>query len=358
MQAISQLLKNRDQLNFEAKKQKLEILFAQKVANGFNGNILIAQRDQIILEKSSGYSNFEEKIPNQSNTRFQLASLSKTFTAMAVLKLVEDGKLSLDLTVKDYFPSFPYEGISLRSLLSHRSGLPHYEYIYRSEKKFPDNQDLMNWFQTIKPTPPVSNLPDHYFSYNNSNFAILAAVVEKVSGKRFSEYLRADILLPLGMTKTLCANELTDSIPKVSFGYQNSRRIPKDQFDNILGDKGVYSTTHDLFKWYKAIKNSTLFSKVLLREAFTPRSFEFPGLRNYGYGFRLWLNNKQQTDYIYHTGWWKGYNSIMFFDLREDFVIILLSNRYDRSVYYIKEFIEVLHGDKKETTMEDNILDL
>ena len=98
-------------------------------------------------------------------------------------------------------------------------------------------------------------------------------------------------------------------------------------------------------------------SKELLREAYTPRSFEYPGLRNYGYGFRLWLNSKQQTDYVYHTGWWKGYNTIMFFDLREDFVVILLSNRFNRDVYFIKDILDVLHGGDKTSTVEENILD-
>jgi CubicO group peptidase (beta-lactamase class C family) len=90
---------------------------------------------------------------------------------------------------------------------------------------------------------------------------------------------------------------------------------------------------------------------------YTPRSFEHPGLRNYGYGFRLWVNELQQTEYIYHTGWWKGYNTIMFFDLREDFVVILLSNKYNRDVYNVKEIVNVLHGREKQSTLEENILD-
>ncbi|SOE21788.1 CubicO group peptidase, beta-lactamase class C family [Spirosomataceae bacterium TFI 002] len=360
---IQKLIADRETYNFEKKKNRIEAIVDKKIASGFNGNILIAQKDQIIFEKSNGFSNIEKQIPNGSNSRFQLASLSKTFTSVAVMQLVEKGKLSLDLTVKDYYPLFPYEGITLRSLLSHRSGLPHYEYEFdlktRKNKLYPTNQDIMNWFETADPIPVIRNRPDHFFSYNNSNFAVLAALVEKVSGQSFAQYMHEHIFDPLEMTKTTLVTELNDSTrtSEVTYGYHGTRRIEKDFYDNVLGDKGVYSTTHDLLKWYQALKSEKVLTKESLREIYTPRSFEHPGLRNYGYGFRLWLNDKQQTDYIYHTGWWKGYNSIMFFDLREDFVIIILSNKLNRSVYQIKDIIEVLHDGKKSSTMEENILD-
>lgn len=361
---IQQIIADRAAIKLEQKKQKIENIVAEKFGSNFNGNILIAQRDQIIFEKSSGFANMEEQIPNASNSLFQLASLSKTFTSVAIMQLVEKGKLRLDLTVKDYYPNFPYEGITLRSLLSHRSGLPHYEYEFdlktRQNKLYPSNQDLMNWFETAIPTPSARNKPDHFFSYNNTNFAVLAALVEKVSGQSFSTYMHENIFEPLEMTKTMLATEINDSTRKATFtfGYEGTRRIQKDFYDNILGDKGIYATSHDLLKWHQALKGERILSKESLREIYTPRSFEYPGLRNYGYGFRLWVNEKQQTDYVYHTGWWKGYNTIMFFDLREDFVIIILSNKLNRSIYHIKEIIEVLHYGKKTSTMEDNILDL
>lgn len=334
----------------------------QKIKAGFNGNILVKQKGVVLIDTAVGYANFEDSVRNTVGSAFQLASLSKTFTAVAVLKLVEQGKLSLNLTVKDYYPEFPYEGVTVRSLLSHRSGLPYYEYTFdlkaRKEKVYPDNQMLMRWFAEADPPPRVFNLPDHYFSYNNTNFAILAALVEKVSKQDFDHFLKKEIFEPLEMKDSFTSRNLSDTLAvQRTFGYQNGRRIPFDIYDNVLGDKGVFSTTQDLAKWYDALKNESILSKESLREAYTPRSFEYPGLRNYGYGFRLWLNDLQQTDYIYHTGWWKGYNTIMFFDLREDFVIILLSNRYNKNVYHIKEIIDILHGGKRETTVEENILD-
>lgn len=353
-----------DPTNQKSKASRIDKIIESKINNGFNGAVLIASQGHILFEKYHGFENFEDSLLLKPSSRFQVASLSKTFTAVAVMQLVEKGKLSLDLTVKDYYPDFPYEGVTLRSLLSHRSGLPYYEYALdkyaRESKTLPSNQDLMKWWLAITPTPPTRNLPDHFFSYNNTNFAILAALVEKVTDRSFEKYIHENIFENVKMDRSMLATEVTDSTHSkgITWGYEGRRRIQKHYLDNILGDKGVYSTPQDLYQWYRAIKEEKLLDKSSLREMYTPRSFEYPGLRNYGYGFRLWLNDKQQTDYIYHTGWWKGYNSIMFFDLREDFVIILLSNRYDRSVYYIKDIIDALHDGKKSTTVEENILDL
>src|SRR5690606_37957607 len=209
-----------------------------------------------ILDTAAGFANFETKEPLSTESCFQLASLSKTFTAIAVLKLVQQGKMSLDLTVQDYFRDFPYDGVTIRSLLSHRSGLPYYEYIFdqkvKAGKLTPDNQDIIRWFTEADPTHQRYNLPDHYFSYNNTNFAILAAIAEKVSGKKFNVFLKDEIFTPLKMTHSFTARDLNEQTENRTFGYQNGRRIPFDQYDNILGDKGVFSTTGDLLKWYSA----------------------------------------------------------------------------------------------------------
>jgi CubicO group peptidase (beta-lactamase class C family) len=346
------------EINAEKKAALIEQVIQQKIAEGFNGNVLVAQKGVIVYQNAFGFAT--DTIKNNLQSKFQLASLSKTFTAVAVMKLAEQGKLGLDYTVKDYYPNFPYDGITIRSLLCHRSGLPFYQYTFdkmvRETKVYPTNQQIMEWFATVQPTPRMFNQPDHYFGYNNTNFAILAALVEKVTGKDFDTYMRENIFGPAGMKDSYIVTTKNDSINiNRTVGYQFGRKLPKDYYDDISGDKGVYSTLSDLLKWHTALKNNTLISKESFREMIMPRSFEFPGLRNYGYGFRLWVNAKQQTDYVYHTGWWKGYNTIMFFDPREDFVIILLSNKYNRTVYNIKQIIEIMHGGN--STMEESILD-
>ncbi|MCA0364548.1 MAG: beta-lactamase family protein [Bacteroidetes bacterium] len=354
--------KIKKEINGDAKTAAISSIISAKVNAGFNGNVLVAQKGVVLFEGSYGFSNIEDTIRLNSHSKFQLASLSKTFTAVATMKMVEDGQIGLDNTVKDYFPDFPYDGVTIRSLLSHRSGLPYYQYEFdkkvRGEKVYPTNQMMMSWFAKANPTPKPLNLPDHFFSYNNTNFAILAAIIEKVSGKSFDDYLQEKIFKPAGMKETFAGNSKNPELQKnKTQGYQNGRKLEKDFYDDIQGDKGIYSTTGDLLKWYNLLKSEKVLSKESLREMYTPRSFEHPGLRNYGYGFRLWVNDLQQTDYIYHTGWWKGYNTIMFFDLREDFVVILLSNKYNRGVYNIRDIVNVLHGKNKASTLEENILD-
>lgn len=353
--------KIRKEIKADMKAALIEEIMRKKLAQGFNGNVLVAQKDIIIYEKAFGFANFKDTVRNILPSKFQLASLSKTFTAVAVMKLTEEGKLGIDNTVKDYFPDFPYDGVTIRSLLCHRSGLPFYQYtfdkIVRGEKLYPSNQEMMQWFAKAQPTPAIFNKPDHFFSYNNTNYAILAALVEKASGKPFDVYMRESIFLPAGMKNSFVATTKSDSINvNRTYGYQFGHRLPKDYYDDITGDKGVYSTVEDLLNWYRALRDNVLIKKESFKEMIMPRSFEHPGLRNYGYGFRLWVNAKQQTDYVYHTGWWKGYNTIMFFDPREDFVIILLSNRYNRSVYNIKEIVDILH-EGKQSSVEENILD-
>ena len=313
----AEIRKIKKEINGDQKAQKIGEIINGKVAAGFNGSVLVAQKGVIIYENAFGFAS--DSIKNTIDSKFQLASLSKTFTAVAAMKMVQDGQIGLDNTVKDYYPAFPYEGVTIRSLLSHRSGLPYYQYEFdkkvRSEQIYPTNQQLMDWFNKAVPTPKMLNLPDHFFSYNNTNFAILAAIIEKVSGKSFEDYLKEKVLNPAGMNETFTGvskNPLLNVNKTV--GYQNGRKLQKDFYDDIMGDKGIYSTTHDLLKWYNVLKSEKVLNKENLREMYTPRSFEHPGLRNYGYGFRLWVNDLQQTEYIYHTGWWKGYNTIMFFN--------------------------------------------
>lgn len=349
------------EIDAERKSLRLKEVFERKKRAGFNGTMLAAQRGIILLEEASGIA--YDSIKNTIDSKFQLASLSKTFTALSIMKLAQEGKLGLEDDIRDFFPEFPYLGVTLRSLLSHRSGLPYYEYSFdkkaRSEKIFPDNQMIMQWFSEANPRPHLMNKPDHYFGYNNTNFAILAAIIEKVSEQTFAEYIDENICKPAGMNDTYALTTSDSSINiNRTYGYQNGRKLPKDIYDDVVGDKGVYSTAPDLLKYYQVLKEGTIVNKEYLREMYTPRSFEHPGIRNYGYGFRLWVNELQQTEYIYHTGWWKGYNTIMFFDLRNDFVLIVLSNKYNRDVYNIKEMIDILHGEGKSSTLEENILDL
>lgn len=346
----------RQRIGADRKAAEIEKIINQKVRAGLNGNVLIAQKGIVLYKHSFGFGHFErnERDSLTDGSQFQLASLSKTFTAIGTLKLIQAGKLSLDDTIQRFYPDFPYHNITVRELLSHRSGLPNYAYafddsmkvnFYKREKPYPTNATIMHWFATVKPTPKAYNIPNRGFSYSNTNYMVLASIIEKVTGQPYETYLRKAILDPLGMHQTFVATTRNEAVQQHrTAGYQWNRRLPKDYYDDVVGDKGIYSTTGDLFRWYRALNGDCLLPRHLLAEAFIPRSFERKGAKNYGYGFRMMLDSMNQPEYIYHSGWWKGYNTMFWFSPKDEYVIIILSNRYNKGVYRVKELVDVLHG--------------
>src|SRR5690606_15423371 len=296
------------------------------------------------------------------DSRFQLASLSKTFTAVAILMLKEHGHLKLTDTVQQYFPDFPYPGVSIRDMLTHRSGLPNYMYAFDDSlgrvDALPDNARIMHWFEIAKPTVKPYGPPDRRFAYNNTNYVVLASIIEKITGLSYGGYLKMAIFDPLGMKDTWAITDSPDSLNvNMTTGHDKGRAVPRDFFDMVVGDKGIYSTVNDLFIWYKALNSECLLKKETLREAFTPRSFERPGVKNYGYGFRMYLEEDNEPEYIYHNGWWKGYSSLFWFSPKDEFVIIMLANRYNGTVYRIKELLPILHGHENGEQVEAEIRD-
>lgn len=346
----------REQINADQKAARIEQIFQQKVRGGFNGNALVAQKGVVLYKLSTGFGHFERggKDSLVEDSKFQLASLSKTFTAVSILKLQETGRIAFEDTIQKFYPDFPYHGITIQNLLSHRSGLPNYQYafddsmkvnFYKREKPYPTNATIMHWFATVMPTPKPYNVPGRSFSYSNTNYMVLASIIEKVTGQDYETFVRKTIFEPLGMRNTYVATTHSDSfnIHKTA-GYQWNRRIPKDYYDDVVGDKGIYSTIGDLFRWYRALNGDCLLQRKTMAEAFLPRSFERKGMRNYGYGFRMHLDANNQPEFIYHSGWWKGYNTMFWFSPKDEYVIIVLSNRFNPSVYRVTELVDVLHG--------------
>ncbi len=367
----SQQMAIRQQINADEKTRQLEEIFEQKVRSGLNGNVLVAQKGLVLYKHCFGFGHFERNQRDSlvEDSKFQLASLSKTFTAIGTLKLIEAGKLSFEDTIQKFYPDFPYHGITIRNLLTHRSGLPNYQYafddsmkvnFYKKDKPYPTNAVIMNWFATVQPTPRAYNIPGRTFSYSNTNYMVLASIIEKATSQSYEAFIHKNIFEPLGMHHTFVATTKNDSINyHRTAGYQWNRRIPKDYYDDVVGDKGIYSTTGDLFRWYRALNGDCLLKKKNLAEAFIPRSFEKKGTKNYGYGFRMMLNDENQPEYIYHSGWWKGYNTMFWFSPKDEYVIIILGNRYNKIVYRVKELIDVLHGSPADqTSTEDSEAEL
>ncbi len=340
----------RKQIHADKKNLSLDTLFIKKAKKqGFNGAVLIAQKGVTLYEGIFGYANLSQKDSLTLNSSFQLASISKTFTATATLLLAQDGKLKLTDLIQQYIPSFPYHGITIENLMSHRSGLPNYLYCFEDKRRInmaePSNDTILKWFEEANPLPAPYNKPNKSFSYNNTNFILLASIIEKVSEMSYAEFMRTRIFEPLGMTHTFVDTIAPANILNCrTSGHQGNKLRAREFYDGVYGDKGIFSSVGDMNRWYFALHSGCLLNKQWLAEAFTPRSFERKSRHNYGLGFRLMTDpdDMKKVHYVYHGGWWAGYSTMFWMDLEADVVIIVLGNRKNNSVYDIKSVLAIL----------------
>jgi CubicO group peptidase (beta-lactamase class C family) len=325
----------KEQQSVELIATKFDSLFSVlSKKRGFNGNVLVAQKGKILYKNAFGFSDLKRKIPLNIQSVFQIASVSKQFTSVAIMMLHDQGKIEFADSVQKFFPAFPYKDITIRHLLSHRSGLPNYMYFagkYWKNKRQPlTNEDVMEMMGQYKPI--VEFKPDRKFKYSNTGYVVLAAIVEKISGMPFHVFMEENIFKPLEMKSTF----VFDPADKRMFefetkGYSKNRRLAKDDFlSGVSGDKGIYSTIDDMFKWDQALYTEKIVKQSTLDEAFTPASYDYKHDSEYGYGWRIsTLENGDKI--VYHAGLWRGYNSFFARRLSDHTAIIVLCNKVNWS---------------------------
>jgi CubicO group peptidase (beta-lactamase class C family) len=321
---------------------------------GFNGGMLVAKNGNIVFEKYTGTAHLPGTDVITANTPLQIASVSKTFTAMAVLKLWQDGKLNIDDELSKYIKAFNYPGVTIRSLMDHRSGLPNYLYFMEDlgwDKKITaTNQDVLDYLVNKKAELTNISSPNTHFTYCNTNYALLALLIETVTGKKFPAYMQETFFGPLQMKNTFIYQP-SDSI-KPAFSYDwRSRPIALNHLDGVYGDKNVYTTPQDLLTWDRALSGNTLFTAATLAQAYAPYSNEKRGVRNYGLGWRMniYPDGKKM---IYHNGWWHGNRAAFIRMIQENATIIVISNKDNRAVYHAKTlcnlFSDYTTGEEEE----------
>lgn len=312
------------------------------LGNGFNGQILVAKNGQIVFEEYDGIYNFKTKEPITPTTSLHIASISKTFTGMAILHLWEEGRIALDDTVQKFFPNFPYHGITIKMLLSHRSGLPNYlnflDVDYNRRHKA-TNQEVIDYMVTH--VPPLQSNPGLRFHYCNTNFMMLASILEKVTGQTFPKYMKDSVFTPLGMNHTYIF-EPKDTVNYV-MTYNGSRPYPMDHLDVTYGDKNVYSTVRDLLQWDRSLYEHSFIKATTLKMAYEPQSNERVSMHNYGLAWRM-LFNKNGDSIIYHNGKWHGTNSVFTRLLQDTATIIVIGNRLDKRIYGAKAISSIFTG--------------
>ena len=346
-------------------KAKYQTLLGNK---GFSGQILIAKNGEVIFEDYKGYSNYSDKTAIIPETPIHLASISKTFTGMAALKLWEEEKLDLKAPVTKYFASFPYKEVTIEQLLSHRSGLPDYTYfmepnkyktvkvknkrgrwvkklkLIKAETPFRqglyNNQDVLDYMVTKRPAPAA--MPNRVFKYCNTNFVVLALIIEKITGQDFPTYMSETIFKPLKMENTYVFS--AKSIDKYTPSY-NARMVPYkiEKYDCIYGDKNIYSTARDMYLWDKALTEGSYVKQSTLEMAYQPQSPINKYHHNYGLGWRI-LAKPNEERLVYHNGWWHGNNTVFTRLISESATIIILGNKFNKSIYKGKEIASVFTG--------------
>ena len=331
--------------------KKLDSLYSTLYKQGsFNGCVLIAENGKPTYEKAFGYANFDTKQPLTNQTMFELASVSKQFTAMAIMQLHQKGKLKYDDSLNKYFPQISYHGITINHLLHHTSGIG--EFLNWNEKlidmgQINYNKDILA--SLIKNKPPLGFKPGDQLSYSNTNYVLLALIVEKISGMAFGDYMDKYIFKPLKMTHTriYAQRAATQKINDYAFGYVfnpvKNKFVINDSlkenryeyyFDGISGPYGISSDTEDMLKWDQALYTDQLVTKQEQAAAYIPsklnngKSAELGGLA-YGFGWLIPpVENIYGQTYL-HTGGYPGYQTMIVRCPDKNKTIIILTNTWN-----------------------------
>ena len=320
-----------------AKRAKMaDKVFTNMSRAGLNGVVLYAEQGEVIYEKAFGWRDLNKRHKDslRIDDAFQLSSDSKMFTAEAVMLLNAQGKLNYNDDVRKYIPELPYEGVTIRMLLTHRSGLPRYDSM--ADEHWPDrkkpfsNEALIKMLAEKNPQP--YGAPDAAYFYNNINYALLASVVERASGEHFEDFMRENIFEPLGMTHSYIYSMRDDAsvslyMPVDAHGHDIYKKGPvkaqNDYLNGVMGDKIMFSTVEDLWKFNQALDAHVLLPDSLQAEAFQPSSPEWKNDENYGFGWRM---SKEHPDMYFHYGWWKGYRSAIIRDTHKNRFLAVLGN--------------------------------
>jgi len=312
-------------------RHKLDLLLQRiNKRQDFHGSLLVAKNGKIVYNNQVGYKDFRKKELLDEKSAFQLASVSKQFTAAAIMILYERNQLKLTDTVNTYFPDFPYKDVTIKNLLNHTAGLPKYFWVAEhkwKKEKAPNNSEMMGLLETSKVQRYFR--PGRNFDYSNTGYFVLASIIEKVSGTSFSAFVKKNIFDPLEMKNSYVYSFENDSIKVNQLdGYRLYRgwrhlKINSTVNDAIVGDKNVYSTCEDLFKWAVGLNNEKLLSKESLALMYAMGETVYGKKVPYGFGFRI-KPNEQNT--IYHHGKWNGFRTGLTQYQEDDLVVIVLEH--------------------------------
>ena len=331
--------------HFIAEKRAAIERYCNKYWSNENNNFsfLVAKNGEILYERYQGEGNREQHIEITKDTPLHIASVSKVLTATAILLLVDYKKIDLDQKVNTILDNFPYPEITVRTLLNHRSGLRNYAYFTEDKgvwdrKKTLTNQDVLELFS--EKNIPLESPTDTRFCYCNTNYAMLALIIEKKTGLTYPEAMRQMIFKPLGMNDSYVF-ELDKDLQTAMPSYKgNNMRLAYDYLDAVYGDKNIYSTPRDLLKFDMARKAPTFLNPKLRNQIYKGYSNEHKGTKNYGLGMRM-IEWETGQKFYFHNGWWHGNTSSYISLVKENVTIIALSNKFNKNIYAVRKLAPV-----------------
>jgi CubicO group peptidase (beta-lactamase class C family) len=317
-----------------------DFVTAMKTEEIATGNILVYENGEVIFKSSNGLRSISPVDSLDFNSQFRLASVSKQFTGMAIMKLKEAGTLEYDQKVNTILADFPYDNITVRQLLHHISGLTDYERIIAENFVKEDstkqyilgNDEILKEFYRVD--PELDFQPGEKWEYSNTGYLVLASIVEKISGQHFRDFLKQEITDPIGMTNTTLYNYQLDADPNMPnrvFGYRkalNQTDLISNDYDivnDVRGDGGIYSTLEDLFKWNMALANQTIIPKTYLDEAWKSGQTNDGEYTGYGFGWFLEYNPGEPR-IINHSGGWVGFVTFLQNEVDAKCGFIILTN--------------------------------
>jgi len=345
----------------------------QSNSGGLNGNVFVEDHDIVVFKKSFGYQDVDKQVPNTDSSAFAMASVTKIFTATAILQLKEKGLVQLDDNYSKYYPDFPYPEITIRQLLAHTSGLPAYELFDSLAKALPEqifgNCDVLPaltlWHK------PLHNTPGDGWSYSSMNYCLLAVLVEKLSGLTLQNYFIKYIFEPAGMEHSYLENYLTVrnnlnrtvnyEIPRRSSKPVDVNKIPADRqmvynCGGFVGQGGLVTTTGDLAKFDKAYFSGKLLSSASVAEATTPTKLNDgrpavfgtllgKGIAAYGLGWCVGVH-PQLGQIVWHTGGRPGITTIYVHDVARQQTIFIFENfrNNDRLEHIASTTLHIING--------------
>ncbi len=308
-------------------------------ATGYAGTVLVAQKGKVIYQRAMGKADMEWNIPNAIDTRFQIGSITKQFTAACILQLAEQGKLGLDDKLSKYFPGFPKgDSVTIHMLLNHTSGIKSYTSMseFWNLAPVPMKKDTM---VALMARYPYDFPPGTKWDYNNSGYFLLGYIIEKASGKNYSEYLQQNILQKAGLNHTM-VNRWDTVLDKRARGYDKTpagwRNAPYISMEGPYSAGAMISTVEDLKRWNDALFAHKIISPASLQKMTTPY------MNNYGYG--IGIDTFQQHLRIDHSGGIPGFLSFLVYYPKEDITIATLSNNGGNTIALSNGLFGILAG--------------